>query len=445
MGLRNPHRVRWRRTLARLLVPLVLWSGATTAALAQQDQPAPASDAAPSMVWRVQSFLPLETPVTDALQRFATRIEERSEGRLKMEVLPVGAVVPPTETLLALGDGRLEAHLSAPSYFATLDPAFAALGDSAATYQDKAQQRQWFFDGGGLDLARELYLSQGAFFVGPVYWPPEWLIANRPIDGAAELSGLKVRAPYGPVGNLFTAAGAEPTFVPAAEVMEAIESGRLDAADWAILAINHGAGLHETASHAVFIGHSMPITEFSVGLKAWNSLDDGLKVLVEEEVRTLSEEVRAELEAAEGTARNELQTLGTVLAEWPTEQRTELRGLMAKAWESERGNSELVARIVDSHEAFQSRLDLPMPEMSTMESPAMTQDGAGQEEMGGDQMTKEMPGAAMLGSQSGDDSGAMMKPEDSGKMDESGHNDTDAGSMASEPQGDTSSNDGQSN
>ena len=64
-------------------------------------------------------------------QKWAESVKEMSGGRIEIEILPIGSVVPHTDTLDAVGSGILQGHLTDPSYFAGKDPAFAMMGGAA--------------------------------------------------------------------------------------------------------------------------------------------------------------------------------------------------------------------------------------------------------------------------------------------------------------------------
>ena len=62
-------------------------------------------------------------------QKWAALVNEMSGGRIEIDIQPIGAIVPHTETLSAVGSGILQGHLTDPSYFAGQNPAFALMGN----------------------------------------------------------------------------------------------------------------------------------------------------------------------------------------------------------------------------------------------------------------------------------------------------------------------------
>ena len=69
-------------------------------------------------------------------QKWAESVNKMSGGRIEIELLPIGSVVPHTDTLEAVGSGILQGHLTDPSYFAGKDPAFAMMGNLVGAWSD---------------------------------------------------------------------------------------------------------------------------------------------------------------------------------------------------------------------------------------------------------------------------------------------------------------------
>lgn len=57
------------------------------------------------VTWTLQSAYPWGDYSMDCLPKFGARVGELSEGRLRIDVLPGGSIVPVDETLTALGKG----------------------------------------------------------------------------------------------------------------------------------------------------------------------------------------------------------------------------------------------------------------------------------------------------------------------------------------------------
>ncbi|MEW6333641.1 MAG: ABC transporter substrate-binding protein, partial [Thermodesulfobacteriota bacterium] len=85
-----------------LIVIAVLLGGFCLADLAQA---APAQQ----FKWKLQGANPVGTPHDDLLKRWASNIDKMSGGRLKIEILPAGAIINPFEILDGVNKGVVDA------------------------------------------------------------------------------------------------------------------------------------------------------------------------------------------------------------------------------------------------------------------------------------------------------------------------------------------------
>lgn len=306
--------------------------------------------------WTIQSFQGADGIATKGLIGLAERLNDRTGGRLAIEVLPAGGSVPNDETPRAINAGFLHGHYSTPSYFARIDPAFAVLGDTLSAYRDPAERDGWFADGGGLALTRKLYAKNGLYFIGPVYWPADWMPSMVPLDGVADLEALRIRSPGGLVGDLLRKAGADVVQLPTGQIQNALESGEIDATDWAHVSLNQTSGLYDVAPYNVQLRHSMVMTEISVGLTAWEALPDDLKPLVEAEVQAFSRLMQNVFAEEEARANEALARAGVTVIEWDEAEADPFRAMLVDVWQGWRTKSAFAAEVIDSHIAYLEKI-----------------------------------------------------------------------------------------
>lgn len=302
--------------------------------------------------WTLQSFQRADAMATEALIGFAERLEEQTGGRVAIEVLPAGSVVPNDETPRAINAGLLQGHYNTPSYFARLDPAFAVLGDTLSAYRDPVERDRWLDEGGGLALARKLYAKNGLYLIGTVYWPADWMPATFPLESVSDLAGLRIRSPGGLVGDLLRKAGSEVVQLPTGQILDALESGQIDATDWAHVVLNQASGLYDVAPYNILLRHSMVLTEISVGLAEWEALSDDLKPILEAAVKALSNQMRTAFIDHESKANDALAHAGVTVIEWDKAEADKFRMPLFEVWQEWRSKSAFAAEIIDSHIAF---------------------------------------------------------------------------------------------
>ncbi len=327
-----------------------------------------ASFAAPSLIgranaqarhtWRIQGYLPGGFDIQQDFAAWCAELGAKSDGALAIEAVPVGAVVGPTETIDAIRSGILTGHYSGPPYFAAKDQAFAIIGDTSAAYDDVDQRDRWWDEGGGLELLRRLYERYDIFCVRPIFSLAEWLPSKMPLDGVEKLRGLRIRAPQGLISDLFAYFGAGVVVLPGTEVYNALETGVIDAADWAWLDLNEKTGLHRICPYAIYAPHSMGVTDLSVSMRAWESLNDDLRALIESEAAHFSARLRDKLLAAEVDAEARLVASGITLIRWPDSEREKIRAALTEIWNRLGGTSEMAGEAVESHRTFMRKIGL---------------------------------------------------------------------------------------
>ncbi len=285
---------------------------------------------------------------------WAQSVEEKTDGAVSIELLPVGSVVEYNETLDAVGAGILDGQVTDSSYFAGKDAAFSLIGNPVGAYGDPEEMFGFFERGGGAELMRELYEPYGIYFIGPSTPGLEAFVSKVPLEGVDDLQGLKMRAPEGLVQKVFEAAGASPVALPSSEVFTSLDKGVVDAADFSVFSTNQAQGLHDIAPNPVYPGfHSMPLIEISMNLDRWNSLDAETQEAITESVREFSRNQVAALREKDLAAVEEAQAGGEVtVTDWSDEDRARFRSIAAEQWQDVASQSENAQKVYDTLTAY---------------------------------------------------------------------------------------------
>jgi TRAP-type C4-dicarboxylate transport system substrate-binding protein len=328
-------------------------TGAGAAALAFS----PVTRAQATVSLRLQGFLPATSHCHRAFEKMAGEIKEETKGRFVLSLLPVGGAVAATETLNAVANGILDGHYSSPAFFSARDPAFALLGDTGAAYNDIDTRDKWFPDGGAA-ITREVYDRYGLHYVGRLYWPPEHLVAKRALNGADDLKGLKIRVPPGLIAEVLARAGAAVVNLPGGEVFNALQSGVIDATDWASPGLNQEAGLYRTAKFSVNAAHSMGHTEVSIGRKRWEAVPAELKTLLERHVAKMNVELTKTLKSEDERALAALKEQGGQLVTWTPAEIGKLRQFTKRVQQEYGARNPLARKVYDSLYAHMSKVGL---------------------------------------------------------------------------------------
>jgi len=289
---------------------------------------------AADFVFKIQSSDPSGDKNFQVQQEWAERVEKMSNGRIDIKLLPVGSVVKHTETLGAIKMGVIDGHITATGYFSGQDPAFGLIGNTVGAWSDTTQLLQYMNYGGGNELMTELYAPYGVQFVGASTTGVESFVSKVPLNGVADLKGLKLRAPEGLVQQVFAAAGAAPVNLPGSEVFTGLSKGVIDAADYTVFSTNQQNGLNDIATHPVQPGfHSLPLIDISVSQKKWDKLPMDLQEILTVSVRNFSYDITTQLKIADQAAVKVAQANPDItIHDWSAEERKKFRAIAQGQW-----------------------------------------------------------------------------------------------------------------
>ena len=325
------------------------------AAVAASAVMVPAVIASKSYRWKMVTTWPPKLPVLQTgAERLAKRIDEATEGRLKIKVYAGGELVPPLQTFDAVSAGTVECGAGAGYYWAGKMP--AAQWFSAVPFGLNADgMAAWFHGGDGLKLWEETYApfnviprpggSTGVQMGG-------WF--NKKINTIDDFKGLKMRIP-GLGGKVVAKAGATVVLTAGGEIFTNLERGVIDATEWVGPLHDLRMGFYQAAKYYYYPGWHEPGTylEIIFNKKAYESLPKDIQCIVdavcmENELWTL-----CQFNALNGAA---LQTLidkhHVDLVQFPGPVMDSLRKLSEEVVAEEAKKDAMATKVNDSFQKF---------------------------------------------------------------------------------------------
>ena len=194
--------------------------------------------AAPAVLAQAPLVIKMQTSWNDAniwqdfARDYATRVEEMSGGRVKVDVLPAGAVVAAFQVLDAVNDGLIDAAHSVPVYWYGKNKAASLFGTGPVFGGSATTMLSWFYQGGGQELYNELTQDiMGLDVVGymgfPMFAQPFGWFKNE-VNTVDDLQGFKYRT-VGLAADLMAKLGMSVAQLPGGEIVPAMERGVIDA------------------------------------------------------------------------------------------------------------------------------------------------------------------------------------------------------------------------
>lgn len=203
-----------------------------SAAAAASVLAAPAVLAQAPLVIKMQTSWPASDIWMDFAREYVTRVEEMSGGRLKIDLLPAGAVVGAFQVMDAVNDGVIDAAHTVPVYWYGKSKAASFFGTGPVYGGSATTMLGWFYQGGGKELYQELTqqilgLNVYGYMGMPMPAQPfGWF--KTEVNTVADLQGFKYRT-VGLAADLLQAMGMSVAQLPGGEIVPAMERGVIDA------------------------------------------------------------------------------------------------------------------------------------------------------------------------------------------------------------------------
>ncbi len=191
----------------------------------------PAAAAAPQMVLRLGETHVADYPTTKGDMEFARLVEERTGGRIKIEVYHSKQLGEEKAVIEQVQFGAIDFTRVSISPLAAFAPAFDAL---QMPYLYRDEEHMWKVLNG--PIGEEFLNSlEPASFVGLAWYDSgarNFYNSKREIKSVADLKGLKIRVQESKLMmGLVSALGAVPTPMPFGEVYSALQTGVIEGAE----------------------------------------------------------------------------------------------------------------------------------------------------------------------------------------------------------------------
>lgn len=246
------------------------------------------AQAADSYKLQIQTAVPSASIYFQLIKRMAKRIDAMSSGRLKVEVLPAGAVVGVFEILDAVDKGIVNGGQAWTHYWSGKNAAgllFAAPTAGLGYGLDQVSTVSWLYDGGGMKLYQEYFSKILGYNIkgfpcmpmGPD--PFGWF--KKPFKSVKDLKRVKYRTPPGIPAESFKLMGMPVVSMPGGEIVPSAQRGVIDAAEWIGPADDRNLGLSSVWKYYYLQGlhQEADIGDIYVNLDWWNKLPADLKAM----------------------------------------------------------------------------------------------------------------------------------------------------------------------
>jgi len=234
--------------------------------------------------WRLQSYV--ASPTIEVYKitsvRFAERVKAMSQGRLLITPFCAGEIVKASEILDAVSKGVLEAGIGVGSYWEGKIRAAKIEYGLPQSFVNKTEMDTYFQERGFMEILRKAYSQYGTHYVGIAIDNGFALLSSKPVRNLDDLKAMKLRA-TGAGADLLKELGAAMVPVAGPELYTALATKVIDGCVYGGFEAQWKLGNHEVTKYIMW-PKIMPVhgpNNFFVNAKAWNSLPDDLKSIVE--------------------------------------------------------------------------------------------------------------------------------------------------------------------
>ena len=308
---------------------------------------------------RFQSTWPSKDIFHEYANDFAKKVNDMAGGKLKIEVLPAGAVVPAFQLLEAVNKGTLDGGHGVVAYHYGKNSALALWGSGPAFGMDPNMLLAWHNYGGGKAILEEIYKSLNMDVVSYLYGPMPtqplgWF--KKPVTKVEDMKGLKFRT-VGLAVDVFTEMGTAVNPLPGGEIVPALDRGLIDAAEFNNASSDRLLGFPDVVKNCMLQSFHQSSEQFEILFNKgkYNALPQELKSIIDYAVQAASADMSWKAVERNSQDYIELKKAGVKFYKTPD---AILRAQLA-AWDKtidkKAKENALFKKVLDSQKVFAQR------------------------------------------------------------------------------------------
>jgi TRAP-type mannitol/chloroaromatic compound transport system substrate-binding protein len=308
---------------------------------------------------RFQSTWPAKDIFHEYANDFAKKVNDMAGGRLKIEVLPSGSVVPAFQLLEAVNKGTLDGGHGVVAYHYGKNSALALWGSGPGFGMDPNMLLSWHYYGGGKALLEEIYKAINMEVVSYLYGPMPtqpfgWF--KKPVAKADDMKGLKFRT-VGLAVDIYTELGAAVNPLPGSEIVPALDRGLIDAAEFNNASSDRNLGFPDVVKNCMLQSFHQSTEQFEILFNKgkYDALPGELKSIIDYAVQAASADMSWKAVDRNSKDYDEMKKGGIKFYKTPD---AILRAQL-EAWDKimtkKSGENALFAKVLAAQKAFAQR------------------------------------------------------------------------------------------
>lgn len=236
--------------------------------------------------WKMQTHWPASSSsYAGSAQVLVKKLDERTNGRLKIELHPAGALVPAKELFNACKRGMIQIVATSSAYPRDQVPLMNIASGLPMNFKNVWEcvyYNKWLgFD----DMVKAAFAEHGMYYSPDKVYPTE-LSLKKPVRSIEDFKGLKLRS-SGILQTYLSSLGAAASYLPGSEIYAALSSGVVDGAHWGAVQGSDSMGFYEVNKYHLRPALNVAQTDiWLINQKALDALPEDVRNIV---IATLDE------------------------------------------------------------------------------------------------------------------------------------------------------------
>lgn len=257
-------------------------------------------------------------------KEFAKVLYEKSNGRINLEIYPVGQIGDATQQAELLQNGGIEFAIISPGNIGTMVPENQLFSLHFLFSDDMEKTKKVLKESKALnEMLNAKYLEKRIKVLS--YWQEgamQWT-SNKPLHSTKDFKGVKFRTMPSPmIVAAYEAYGANPTPMPYMEVYSGLQLNMIEGQENPISAIEDSK-FYEVQKYLTLAGSNLYITSTCVNPDFFESLPDDMKQIVLDSIDEMNDRSFEIVDELNGKALGEITSKSNIKVEELTDAEKE--------------------------------------------------------------------------------------------------------------------------
>ena len=243
---------------------------------------------------------------------FADLVDKMSDGKFIITPFGPGEIASALDYGEGVSKGTYEISCWHDGYWAGRDMGLGYLAYLPFGPLNFDDFKYWFWEEGGVELARDFYDKLNIFYLGVGgYSDLEPVFSKVPINSLEDFKGIKMRS-SGVALTFFENLGVSVVALGGEQTYEALSRGVIDAAEHTPAAMMNDMGIHEVTKYVIEPIAHQPYTNIAyfVNKDAWEKLPENYKAILQSATIEIAERLKNRSRKSEFQVKEQLKAKG---------------------------------------------------------------------------------------------------------------------------------------